>query len=221
MRKHIITIIIGLSALTCLTAGITSAKSKTTAERITITGSGLTKTIQVTDPVTLQNLSLMRLENFEQPIEPPENIGPGYTIIRYFHDGENTQQTEHPNALLDTAEEVQFQRQQGFRPIDKVRYHPDPAGDLGYIFYEQLNLNIIVPYEGNWYRATKVGDATIQHVLSENDVLLPPHNTPLQSWLICHENRPITTLFVSISAGLLCSITLLLWKRKQTIIKSG
>lgn len=55
MSKHIIAFIIELWALTWLAVGVTSAKGKTTAERITITGPGLTETIEVTDLVTLQN----------------------------------------------------------------------------------------------------------------------------------------------------------------------
>jgi hypothetical protein len=208
MRRHVIAIIIGLWALTWLTVGVTWAKGKTTAERITITGPGMTETIVVNELVTLQKLSLMSFEDFEQPIEPPEDIGPGYTIIRYFRDGEYVEQAEHPNALLDPAEEIQFQREQGFRPIDKVRYHPDPAGDLGYIFYVQLNLNIIVPYEGNWYQATKVGDTTIQRVLAENDVSLPTENVTMYSSIV-------------ISGGLLCLMGLLWWKRKQRTIIVG
>jgi hypothetical protein len=208
MRKHAIATIIGLWVLAWLTASVTWAKGKTTAERITITGPGMTETIVVNELVTLQKLSLMSFEDFEQLIEPPEDIGPGYTIIRYFRDGEYVEQAEHPNALLDPAEEIQFQREQGFRPIDKVRYHPDPAGDLGYIFYVQLNLNIIVPYEGNWYRATKVGDTTIQRVLAENDVSLPTENVTMYSSIV-------------ISGGLLCLMGLLWWKRKQRTIIVG
>jgi hypothetical protein len=97
MRKHAIAIIIGLWVLAWLTASVTWAKGKTTAERITITGPGMTETIVVNELVTLQKLSLMSFEDFEQLIEPPEDIGPGYTIIRYFRDGEYVEQAEHPN----------------------------------------------------------------------------------------------------------------------------
>ena len=212
MRKHVIASIIGLWALTWLAVGVTWAKGKTTAERITITGPGMTRTIVVTDLVTLQKLSLMRFEDFEQPIEPPEYVGPGYTIIRYFRDGEYVDQAEHPTALLDPAEERQFQREQGFRPIDKVRYHPDPAGGPGYIFYVHLNLNIIVPYEGNWYRATKVGDATIRGVLVENDVPLPTGNTTFKSWLVEGKNRRFLLAIIVVFSGLLFLIRLF-WRR--------
>ena len=221
MKKHVIAIIIGLWVLTWLMVGVTWAKGKTTAERITITGPGMTTTIVVTDIVTLQKLSLMSFEDFEQPIEPPEDIGPGYTIIRYFRDGEYVEQAEHPNALLDPAEEILFQREQGFRPMDKVRYHPDPTGGSGYIFYIQLNLNIIVPYEGNWYRATEMGDAMIRGVLAENDVSLPVDNVVIQSWIASGENRQLAMLIVAIPAGLLFLIGLLWRKRKQIIIESG
>jgi hypothetical protein len=212
MKKHIIAIIVGLWSLTWLMVGVTWAKGKTTAERITITGPGMTTTIVVTDIVTLQKLSLMSFENFEQPIEPPEGVGPGYTIIRYFRDGEYVEQAEHPDAVLDPAEEILFQREQRFRPIDKVRYHPDPTGGSGYIFYIQLNLNIIVPYEGNWYRATDMGDATIRGVLAENDVSLPVENVVIQSWIASDENRQLAMLIVAISGGLLILVGLL-WRK--------
>lgn len=221
MRKHVIVIIVGLWALSWLMVGVTWAKGKTTAERITITGPGMTTTITVTDLVTLQKLSLMSFEDFDQPIEPPEDIGPGYTIIRYFRDGENVEQAEHPNALLDPAEEVLFQREQGFRPIDKVRYHPDPDGGSGYIFYIQLNLNIIVPYEGNWYRATEMGDATIRDVLAENNVSLPVKNKTIQSWIAGDGNGQLALLIVAIPGGLLFLVGLLWQKRKQIIVESG
>jgi hypothetical protein len=221
MRKSVIVIIVGLWALTWLTVGVASAKGKTTAERITITGPGMNTTIVVTDIVTLQKLSLMSFEDFEQPIEPPEDIGPGYTIIRYFRDGEYVEEVEHPNALFDPAEEIMFQREQGFRPMDKIRYHPDPTGGSGYIFYIQLNLNIIVSYEGNWYRATEMGDETIRGVLAENDVSLPVENGVVHSSTASDENRELAMLIVAIPGGLLFLIGLLWRKRRQIIIESG
>lgn len=214
MRKTVVAISVGLAVLAWLATGAAWAKNKTTAERITITGPGMTRTIEVTDLVTLQKLSLMRFENFEQPVEPPEGIGPGYTIIRYFWTDGYGELAEHPDALLDPAEEIQFQREQGFRPIDKVRYHPDPNGGLGYVFYEHLNLNILVPYEGNWYQATEVGDETIRRVLAENEVSLTSGETAVQSWLTEGENRRTLTLTVGVSGVLLVLVAVGLFWRK-------
>ncbi len=218
MRKHAIAMIVGLWVLAWLTVGVTWAKGKTMAERITITGPGMTRTIEVTDLVTVQKLSSMRFEDFEQPINAPEDVGLGYTIIRYFRDGDYVEPAEHPNALLDPAEEIQFQREQGFRPIDKVRYHPDPAGGPGYIFYIQLNLNIIVPYEGNWYRATEVGDATIRDVLAENNALQLARETSFQPGLTESENRGVWMLIVVVSSGFLV-LTGLFWRRLANYAK--
>ncbi|MDX1614111.1 MAG: hypothetical protein R3300_07345 [Candidatus Promineifilaceae bacterium] len=165
-------LVAALLVLSGLIVGEIQAKGKTTAERITIAGPNLEQTIVVEELVRLQKLSLMSLEDFEQTVQPPADIGPGWTVIRYYREGGYVQETAHPDAVLEAAEEVVFQRTQGFRPIDKVRYHADPDGGPGYIYYIQLNLNIIVPYEGNWYRATAEGDAIMREVLAEHDVTL-------------------------------------------------
>lgn len=211
MRKTVIAPIAGLLALVWLTAGAVRAKGITTA-RITISGPGMTRTIEVTDLVTLQKLSPHHFEDTEQPVNPPAELGPGFTIIRYYRPDGYVEPDEHPNVLLDPAEEIQFQRKQGFRPIDQVRYHPDPSGGPGYIFYEHYNLNVIVPYEGNWYQATEVGEATIRGVLTENDVSLTDEKTTIQLWLAEGENRGSVLLIIAVSGGLLV-LTGLLWRR--------
>lgn len=211
MRKYVIALVAGLLVLVWLTAGAVRAKGITTA-RITITGPGMTRTIEVTDLVTLQKLSPQRFEDVDQPVNPPQDLGPGFTIIRYYRPDGYVEPAEHPNALLDPAEERQFQWKQGFLPIDQVRYHPDLSGGLGYIFYEHYNLNAIVPYQGNWYRATEMGQTTIQRVLTENNVSLTDEKTTFQSWLTEGENRGSVMLIIAASGGLLI-LTGLLWRR--------
>lgn len=210
MRKYAIALVAGRLALVWLTAG--AARAKITTARITISGPGLTRTIEVTDLVTLQKLSPERFEDTAQPVNPPQDLGPGFTLIRYYRPDGYVEPAERPNALLDPAEEIQFQREQGFRPIDQVRYHPDPSDGPGYVFYEHYNLNVIVPYEGNWYRATEVGEATIRDVLAENDVSLTDEKTTIQSWLAEGENRGAVLLLIAVSGGLLV-LTGLLWRR--------
>lgn len=172
----------------------------------------MARTIEVTDLVTLQKLSPERLEDTEHPVNPPEDLGPGFTVIRYYRPDGYVEPVERPSVLLDSAEEIQFQRKQGFRPIDQVRYHPDPSGGPGYIFYEHYNLNVIVPYEGNWYRATEVGEATIRGVLAENDVSPTDEKTTMQLWLAEGENRGAVLLLIVVSGGLLV-LASLLWRR--------
>ncbi|MAU00711.1 MAG: hypothetical protein CL608_26500 [Anaerolineaceae bacterium] len=210
MRKTVIALVAGLLALVWLTAG--NARAKITTARITISGPGMTRTIEVTDLVTLQKLSPERLEDTEHPVNPPEDLGPGFTVIRYYRPDGYVEPVERPSVLLDSAEEIQFQREQGFRPIDQVRYHPDPSGGPGYIFYEHYNLNVIVPYEGNWYRATEVGEATIRGVLAENDVSPTDEKTTIQLWLAEGENRGSGLLLIAVSGGLLV-LAGLLWRR--------
>ncbi len=154
----------------CLAAGAVVAKVQT--DKVTVSGPGLEVTVEVTDRAALDALALTQFADLREPVEPPANAGSGYTVLRFFRASNVAGRAARPATLLDPAEEIQFQREQGYRPIDRVRYHPDAAGGRGYLFYEHLNLNVMVPYEGNWYRVTAKGDAAMRRVLSEHGVQL-------------------------------------------------
>jgi hypothetical protein len=57
-----------------------------------------------------------------------------------------------------------------------------------------------------------MGQATIQRVLTENDVSLTDEKTTFQSWLTEGENRGSVMLIIAASGGLLI-LTGLLWRR--------
>lgn len=55
--------------------------------------------------------------------------------------------------------------------FDRVRYYPDPHGSWGYVFYVGI-INGSSEYDGHWYRASTVGDATMRCIMEAHGVLL-------------------------------------------------
>ena len=175
MKRSVAILLLALS----LAAGAAVAKVQTA--KITVSGPGLEGTVEVTDRVALEALEITQFADLKNAVEPPANSGPGYTVMRFYREGEEEGgAAPRPARLLSPADEVGFQREQGYRLIDRVRYHPDPAGGRGYLFYEHLNLNVMVPYEGNWYRVTAEGDVTMRRVLADHGVQL--EREPAGKW---------------------------------------
>lgn len=135
--------VLTLGALALLIIVRDAAMAKGPADKVTINGTELTEEIEVAAAEALQALSIGQLEDFKSPIAAPSEVGPGYEVTRYYKDGAN------------------------FIAIDHVRYHPDPAGGRGYVFYIGL-VNGWSQYDGKWFRATAQGEQALQRILAEN-----------------------------------------------------
>ena len=135
--------------------------AKGPADRITITGPGLTSELVIADRATLDALSMTALEDFLAPVtEIPENLGPGYELTR-FYQGNN----------------------ESYVPFDHVMYYPDRSGQGGYVLYLGI-VNGWSENDGRWFPAHSASDAVMRRVLADNGVVLPVNGTSLQPMLL-------------------------------------
>lgn len=135
------------------------ASAKGPADRVTITGPGLDEMIDITDPDIVEPLSMVMLEDFEQSINMPERLGPGYELTRYFRLEDGT-----------------------YRPFDQVAYYPNLYGGSGYVNYIGI-VNGWSGYDGEWFRAREEADRLMRQVLFEHDILLPANLLPVEPYL--------------------------------------
>ena len=123
-------------------------------DKATISGPGLKGEVEVTDKDILAALSLGAIEDFEHgPIATPE-VGEGYQISRYFYDASFN--------------------------FGRLRYYPNPAGERGYVFFEDGPdfVGDHTMYNGKWFYTTPQGDATMQGLLKSLDALAPASSAP-------------------------------------------
>jgi hypothetical protein len=129
------------------------AAAKGRFTRVIITGEALEQSITVTDPLTLNFLSLGILEDLrpagsvEAPVDAAEV---GYELERQWEDGNGETQT-----------------------FDHVRYHPNTdTAELGYVYVADTLVGT-PNFEGKWYPTTPEGDAAIRAVLAGEPVTCP------------------------------------------------
>lgn len=104
-------ILLSLIALLAITTGPALAKDMV---KVIITGPGLLREIEVTDPKWLQALSPGDLEDFQSESPSPYKLSTVfevYELARYFDNGVG-----------------------GLALVDRVVYYLDPAGGRGYVF---------------------------------------------------------------------------------------
>jgi len=142
-RSQMMAVFILLVAALALFAAAPAA-AKGPAEMIRISGPGLDGHQTLREPEALDSLSLAALEDFTRPIEAPQQVGPGYTITRYY----------------DTNE---------WTPWDQVIYYPDPQGGAGRIFYVGI-FNGWSEYDGHWFAANPQSEALLLDWLEQQGV---------------------------------------------------
>ena len=127
------------------------AAAKGTFNRVIITSQQLDQPIVLDDPLPLAFLSLGVLEDFESggPFTPPAGAAKiGYDMERqWIRDGD-------------------------YVTFDRVSYHPSIGGERGYIHMVSVEGGS-ASYEGQWLRATPVGEATLRAVLAGEPVECP------------------------------------------------
>lgn len=160
---------LGVLALLLLSTSIAAAKSS--ADWVTITGSGLTGEVRVTDPVLLAAVGPNRIADYRSPLGPtiastgphmpysrphvpysvilqreqlsaPPDAGPAYELTEYFQDG------------LGQVSALHF------------RYHPSTSGGPGYIFSVGFVENGFVDSDGQWFPVSPAAERAIQEIVA-------------------------------------------------------
>lgn len=117
-------------------------QAKGPVHRILINGGELEKEIAVTDIGLTSLLSFAAFEEFMLgEVEPPQNLGEGYELVRQFKEGVN------------------------YHTFDRAMYYPSPDGGRGYVHYLGIE-NGWSEYDDNWYYAKAEGDMAMQRILS-------------------------------------------------------
>jgi hypothetical protein len=138
-----------LGVFWALTTAIALAWPEDAPDKATISGPGLKGEVEVTDKDILAVLSLGAIEDFEHgPITTPE-VGEGYQISRYFYDASFN--------------------------FGRLRYYPNPAGERGYVFFEDGPdfVGDHTAYNHKWFYATPQGDAAMHSLLKSLGALTP------------------------------------------------
>ena len=125
------------------------ARLKVILKYLLSAGGNLGTEIEVTDTELFGFFSLSEFPTAR--IDKPEEPGKGFTILR---GGKN---------------------QGVFVPFDRLQYYPNLTGSGGFVFYEGLvNDEGLISgwseYDGQWYLASSVGDATLRRILKINSV---------------------------------------------------
>lgn len=142
MRSHrrsvgFLALVLALSALSAPHL----LQAKGTPTYVAITGSGLPNSIEVRDPLVLENLDMISLMNIWKPIAEPAKRGLGVEITRYGG---------KPGAL---------------QADDRLHYFPNPTGGLGFVRYDGL-INGGSEFDNKWFQANVCGDRTMRRLLA-------------------------------------------------------
>jgi hypothetical protein len=110
--------------------------------KVTISGPGIQGRIVVTDPQLLDAFAIYGFNDLERRIDPPQvELGGGYRITRYADE--------------ETA-------------WDYLTYYLNPAGGLGYLFFDGLDPSIgTTQGQGMWYLPSEDGDAAMKRILAD------------------------------------------------------
>jgi len=143
-KTRLMILFLGLTVL-LLSASIVGAKGEW--GKVTISGNGLIREIEITDPVMLEDLALGTFQDLALgEIVTPQVVGAGYSLLRGWENEDGV-----------------------FVPFDNVHYYPDPAGERGYVYYDGL-VNGSSEFDRRWYRVTPAGDAVMQQIFNEYEI---------------------------------------------------
>ncbi len=150
-----------LIAALLLAAPISWAKGP--PQKVTITGGDLPHDVEITgDAAVLDALQMLVLEDYDtrSPYEPidiaayGDSSGAGYLITRYY-----------VNSAGD------------FFPFDELRYYPALDGGQGYLRYLGI-VNGSSEYDGEWFRPSANGEATLQWLIDQARGVTSPRPAP-------------------------------------------
>ncbi len=153
-----------LLMIAALVLGAQISWAKGPPQKVTITGGDLPHDIEITDDRdVLDALQMMTLEVYDtrSPYEPldiaayGDSSGEGYLITRYY-----------VNSL--TGEYVAF---------DELRYYPAHDGGQGYLRYVGI-VNGRSEYDGEWFRPSANGEATLQWLIDQALGVTSPRPAP-------------------------------------------
>jgi hypothetical protein len=142
-RKNSSSLAVGLLLSLLL---FTAALAKGPPSKVTITGPGVVKEVEIDDPETLEAFSFFQFEDVNQKIEAPEKPGEGYTVTRF---------------ILDRDKLI---------PWDRAIYYPSQNGAAGVVFFEGLIGPNSTEFDGFWYQASSQGDAAMQQIITGKPV---------------------------------------------------
>ncbi len=140
--RALVSILAALTLFAVLAVSPALASPQGPPDRVTISGPGLKGEVDVRGQERLQGLGFDEFPDANQRITEPPKVSSGYDLLRYFG------------------------REEISRPLDHLRYYPDPSGGRGFVLYVGADYNP-APKVGHWFYATPQGEATLQRLLKE------------------------------------------------------
>ncbi|MFN8405511.1 MAG: hypothetical protein U0V48_18460 [Anaerolineales bacterium] len=164
---------------------------------IAVTGGSLKQEARVTDSNLTEDFFAFSVF-YENKTKEPEDPGVGYEITRYFVEG-----------TRETA-------------FDRLHYYPDS----GFVFYDGL-VNGSSEYDGEWYTAKPEIKAIFENAIGSIPVAKPQPIKSMdqaQSGVTVEQSKVVATIpqsqltiVISVIAGLLAILALVLLRRKPSV----
>lgn len=134
-------LVVGLCAVSVIGAG-----AKGPSDWVEFQMPGMYRNIRLELPDVPEDLSFGQFEDFLNPIQGPDNLGPGFMITRGWFDDQGKAE-----------------------PWDRVMYFANLEGDLGYVYYFGI-VNGSSEYDGRWFQVSEAGQAALIDVLDSEGV---------------------------------------------------
>ncbi len=152
MLKRVALLVVTLLTATCALA---LAWPEEPPDKLLLSGPGLAGEVEIVGPEKLIGLSPEAFMDFTTSPDPAAKAAPGYEMVRYYksRDGQ-------------------------YEAFDRLRYHPNPQGDRGAVYYIKALGYGPGHNEGRWFAASPIGDAAMECLLDTLKVNLPQAQPP-------------------------------------------
>lgn len=147
MLKRVLLLVVALLTVTCALA---LAWPEAPPDKLLLSGPGLDGEVEVVGAEKLIGLSPEAFMDFTTPADPAAQAAPGFEMVRYYkgRDGQ-------------------------YEAFDRLRYHPNPQGGRGAVYYLKALGYGPGHNEGRWFAASTAGDAVMGRLLDTLTVSLP------------------------------------------------
>ena len=152
MLKRVLFFVVTLLTLTCALA---LAWPEAPPDKLLLSGPGLDGEVEIVGAERLIGLSPEAFMDFTTAADPAAEAAPGYEMVRYYKGGDGQ-----------------------YEAFDRLRYHPNPQGGRGAVYYIKALGYGPGHNEGRWFAASVTGDAAMTCLLDALQVSLPQAEPP-------------------------------------------
>ena len=167
MLKRVLLLVVVLLSATCALA---LAWPEEPPDKLLLSGPGLDGEVEIVGAEKLIGLSPEAFMDFTTPADPAAKDAPGYAMVRYYKG-----------------------RDGRYEAFDRLRYHPNPQGGRGAVYYVKALGYGPGHNEGRWFAASVTGDAAMECLLDALKVSLPQAQPPTLAQAAAPVAQPAST----------------------------